>query len=366
MVATLGDVRSATVLIGEAGGRGGKASVTLELREGCALSAEKASAVAGLVAAAAPGLAPEDVVVVDSRDAARTYRLSSDSGVASEGAAALRLRREVECALADKLRALFTGMGIDCVAVVSAEIDLDRVREHLVEVDPRATGGVVIKDERGYPTPEGARGAAATGRGASAGRPAVLPGAGAGRVDETRRTEFDVSRLTQEVTKAVGRLAKVRASVVYFDRRKQDADGTWSYDKTVASEENRIAYRRLAIRALGLEDYDEDAVEVQYMPSARAEPVVEDARLRGRDVLAWAAGAAATALAIAVVVAVVVAFARMVRRRGAPPAEAVAALPEGEPELPASERLRRDVARTAAEDVGRTAAILRRWIAREG
>ncbi|MHC5057320.1 MAG: hypothetical protein ACYTKD_21815, partial [Planctomycetota bacterium] len=184
---------------------------------------------------------------------------------------------------------------------------------------------------------------------------------GAGRGEETRRTEFDVSRLTQEVAKAVGTLGDVRASVVLFDRKTQKQDGTWEYTSV---EQDLASYKKLAVRALGV--YDEDAVEVQYMPSARAEPAVEDARPLGPDVLAWAAGAAATALAVALVVAVVVAFARMVRRRGAPPAEAVAALPEEAPGLPASERLRRDVARAAAEDVGRTAAILRRWIAREG
>jgi len=349
MVSTLGEVRAATVLIGESG-VGGKASVTLEMREGCALSAEKASAVAGLVAAAAPGVAPEDVVVVDSGDAARTHRLSDTSGVASEGAAVLRLRHEVESALADKLRVLFTGMGIDCVAVVSAEIDLNRVKEHLIEVDPKGTGGVVVRDERGYPAPQGAPGPAATEEGA-------VP------ASEMRRTEIDVSRLTQEVTKAVGRLANVRASVVLFDRKTQKRDGTWEYTSV---EKDLANYKSLAVRALGLEDYDKDAVEVQYMPSARATPAMEEAPMIGAGALTLALGAAATALALAALAGLAYALARIRRGRAAPKAEAEAAAPESAEEVPAVERLRTDVSRTAAADVGRAAAILRRWIAREG
>jgi flagellar M-ring protein FliF len=365
MIATLGDVRSATVLIGNSAAGHGGASVTLELRDRSALSAETASAVAGLVASAVPGLAPEDVVVVDSRDAARTYRLSGDTGAAGDGGAVLRLRREVERALADKLRALFAGMHIDCVAVVSAEIDLDRVKKHIVDVDPQRTGGVVLKDERGYLAPDEAAATAAPRRGASAGRAAALPGAASRRRDETRKTEFDVSRLTQEVTKAVGRVAKVRASVVYFDRRTQSADGKWSYDTTVGSEENRLKYTRLAVRALGLEDYDEKSVEVQYMKSASAAPSVEEAR-RWPDVVGWAIGIGAAALAVAALAGAAVAVARMRTRRTLPATEAQPAATEAGPEVPASEKLRRDVTRTVAEDVGRAAGILRRWIAREG
>ena len=363
MVVTLGDVRSATVLIGDAAAGRSSASVALELRDGCALSAETASAVAGLVASAVPGLAPENVVVVDSRDAARTFRLSGDTGAAGDGASALRLRRDVERALADKLRSLFAGMHIECVAVVSAEIDLDRVKEHLVDVDPQRTGGVVLKDERGYLAPA-TDAMSAPRRGASAGRSAVLPGTTRpSRRDETRTTEFDVSRLTQEVTKAVGSLANVRASVVYFDRRMQGADGTWSYDSTVSSEENRLKYKRLAVQALGL--YDQDAVEVQYMPSASATPLVGETR-RGPDVLGWAAAAGVFLVAIAALAGASVAVARMRRRRASPGLETQPAAAEAGPEIPASEKLRRDVARTAAEDVGRAAGILRRWIAREG
>jgi flagellar biosynthesis/type III secretory pathway M-ring protein FliF/YscJ len=355
MVSTLGDVEAATVLIGGAGGSRGGASVTLEMRAQSELSAETASAVAGLVASATPGLTPEDVMVVDSRDAARSYKLSGDAGVASEGAAALRLRRDVERALADKLRALFTGMGIDCVAVVSVEIDLDRVKELDVAVDPKGTGGVVMKDERGYVRPSEARGA-------SAGRPAALPRTTASRGGETRTLVFDVSRLTKEVTKAVGSVAKVRASVVYFDRRKQNADGTWSYD-TAVGDKNREIYQRLAVRALGLED-NGDAVQVEYMPSASSKPTVADAGGRGTNVIAWAASA--TAVAIALIAGAVIALGRIRRSRTEQQMEATAAASETNLELSASEKLKRDVAKTAAEDVGRTAAILRRWIAREG
>jgi len=166
------------------------------------------------------------------------------------------------------------------------------------------------------------------------------------------------------IAQTISELANVRASVVYFDRRTQNADGTWSYDTTV--RDNLEAYKKLAVRALGLGEYDDSAVEIQYMPSATAEPAVEGVSTRWPDILAWAAGAVATALALAALAGVAVALARMARRRAGPGREAPAQAREEEPGLPASEKLRRDVARAAASDVGRAAAILRRWMAREG
>ena len=120
------------------------------------------------------------------------------------------------------------------------------------------------------------------------------------------------------------------------------------------------------MRALGLEDYDKDAVEVQYMPSARATPAMVETPTPWAGALAWVLGAAAVAGALAALAGLAYALARISRGRAAPKVEAEAAAPESAEEIPAVEGLRADVSRTAAADVGRAAAILRRWIAREG
>ncbi len=339
MITTLHDVRSAKVLLRDGTQR--PASVTLELCGGAVLTPSTASAVAGLVASAAPGLDAHEVVVVDSRDPGRTHRLSPDSEFAYRGAAVLRLRRDVERALADKLRALFAGMSIECVAVVSAELDLDRVEEKVLKLDPEGKGEVILSEERGAPSDGGS-----------------LRG-------QTRKIEAEVSRITQEISRAPKGLASVKASVVLFDRVIQDADGTWKYERI--ADKDLDNYRALAGRALGL-DNDEiknKTVEVQYLKSPWAKPPVAEAEPRLFGPLAWAAGAVVIAAVAVGAIAAAFALGRLVRRRPAVvQPQPVPVEPEDQPQ--SAEKLKADVASSAAGDVERTAAILRRWIAQEG
>jgi flagellar biosynthesis/type III secretory pathway M-ring protein FliF/YscJ len=377
MVAGLEGVRSADILLRERnGGSPAGASVTLELAAGHVLGPETASAVAGLVASSVPGLDPAEIVVVDARDPARTHRLAPDADVAHEGAAVLRLRAQVERALAEKIRGLFAGMQIECVAVVSAELDLDSIEERLVEIDPKDRGEFVVREEtamrdRGSATvgtPSALSGASPARRGAVANRPASLSpsAARAGSPVETRTREFEIGRLTSEITRRPRGLADVNASVVIFDRVRQAADGSWEYDRDVGSDENVKKYTQLVARALGLDPEQEGHVALQYMPSPWLAP--PEAAVAGRG-----PGAAGyLAIAALVVAGAVVAYAAQrsfARRTGAAAAEAER--PQEEPwlrppaELPVRE-LRLEATRAASEDTERAAAILHRWIAREG
>lgn len=365
MVAGLDGVRSAEVLLRErTEGSPAGASVTLEMAQGEVLGPERASAVAGLVASAVPGLDPARIVVVDARDPARTHRLAPDADVAHRGAAVLRLRAQVERALAERIRGLFAGMQIECVAVVSAQLDLDSIKERLVEIDPSGKGEFVTRDERTLEPVARLAGrtaaSAATEGGAVAGRPAALEGParkgpGASPL-ETRKTEFAIGRLTQEITRSPRGLARITAGVVIFDRIRQAEDGSWEYDTSVGSEENLARYAQLAANALGT---DVESIELQYMPSPwQAPPEAEPVR-RVSGVAAW--------LAIAVLVtgaAAVVFAARKASARRAAAAE-VEARPAA-PEVPPAEEVRREASRAASEDTERAAAVLHRWIAREG
>ncbi len=335
MLATRGEVRSAAVILsGDAAGKPA-ASVTLDLRAGAALSPETASAVAGLVASAAPGLDPHDVIGVDSRDPARTHRLSPDAETAYAGAAVLRLRRDVERSLADKLRALFAGMGIECVAVVSAELDLDRVEEEILKLDPDGRGEVVLREERG----------------------------------ETQKIEAAVSRITQKISRSPKGLAKVRASVVLFDRVVQEPAGTWRYDRSV--EKKLAAYGVLAARALGLAAADMKPgrpVEVQSLASPWATPQVETPRPVASHGKLWTVQSAALIAATVVAALLVFALVRIARagpRAGGDDTRAAAA-----PEEAAGENVMADATEqasgAASRAAERAASVLRRWIASEG
>jgi flagellar M-ring protein FliF len=366
MMAGLDGVRSAEILLREpADGSPAGASVTLDMIPGEVLGPETASAVAGLVASAVPGLDPARIVVVDARDPARTHRLAPDADVAHEGAAVLRLRAQVERALAEKIRGLFAGMQIECVAVVSAELDLDRIEERLVEIDPGGKGEFVVREERTLEPVAGiafsSAAAAHPESGAVAGRSAALAGPVGtgvrGAPVETRRTEFEIGRLTREIVRSPGGLAKVNVSVVIFDRVRQAADGSWEYDRSVGSEQNVEKYSQLVANAVGT---DLRSVELQYMPSPWKTPPEAAPARPGLEAAGW------LAVAILVVAGAAVAFAarRSIARRAEVAAEVDRAPPA--PSLHPAEELRREAARGASENTERAAAIVHRWIAREG
>lgn len=203
-----------------------------------------------------------------------------------------------------------------------------------------------------------------------ANRPAALSPAAAaapaGSPVETRTREFEIGRLTSEITRRPRGLADVNASVVIFDRVRQAADGSWEYDRTVGSNENVERYTQLVARALGLDTEQEGQIVLQYMPSPwRAPP---EAAVAGRG--PGAAGYLAIAALVAAGAVVAYAAQRSFARR-AVAAAAEAERPPEEPrlrppaELPVKE-LRLEATRAAGEDTERAAAILHRWIAREG
>lgn len=344
LISGMQGVERAEVLLGE-----GSASVALELEEGGGLTPEAASTVAALVASAVPGLGPEDVVVADDAHPGRSYRRPSDEALAEEGASLLRLKASVERALEGKLRALFARMQIECAAAVSAELDLDRVRESHVELDPLRRGEFVLREERTrLPGPGGANVEEST----TAGRPSVLPAEGAGRT-ETRSTEASVGYLTRDVEKAIRGLTRVRASVVLFDRLVRDKNGRLSYDTDIV--QGRLdRYRDLAAAAIGADRLD---VELQHLPSPRPEPEAE-----ARAPAAWPLWAFGALLGAALVVLL---FFSLVSRR----AKEVRARAEeaGIGEVPpAALGLREEAAELAGRDAELAAAVLRRWIAQEG
>jgi flagellar biosynthesis/type III secretory pathway M-ring protein FliF/YscJ len=359
MVESLSDVVSATVLLRESDGAASDAaSVAIEMRVGSTLGPETASAIAGLVASAAPGVDPADVVVVDSRDPARTHRLAPDADVAHKGAALLRLRERVERALADKIRGFFAGMQIESVVVVSAKLELDEIKERILTLDPDRRGEFVVSEERSSGVARQPSGATT---GASVNRAASLPGLDAPRDEggEFRKTESIVSYVTQEIAKTGKGLSDVSASVVLFDRLVHE-DGTWKYDRSV--EKNLDDYQALVARALGASDIRN--VEIKYLKSPWSTPPVTAVAEQSSIVAGIGQYIALGVAALFALLAVIIASTRRARTT---PVEAapVEQTEESEGSIPPGEKLRREATRIVTEDVERAAAVLGRWVMRE-
>lgn len=319
MIESLREVKSAEVLL--EGPSSEAATVTLSMRDGEALTHTLSLAVAEMVSSGVNGLTPEGVSVIDIANPTKTFEEIELKGVAKEGAEVLRLRRRVEFELAGKLKSLFAGMQIECVANVNASLDLDRVKETIKTIDPLGQGEVVLYEER-------------TG--------------------DMRKTESIVSQTTKEILGAVGEYADVRASLVVFDRVVQDETGAWVYARPENIETNLQKYARLAANTLGV---GVESIEVQYMKSPFATPPVEKVTKDTRPLI-LGMGITATLLVLLIV------WLLLTGRRNTKAQAAIdanAALLK-EASVPESNEL--DIATLAAEDVDRSASILKRWIVR--
>lgn len=185
-----------------------KASVTLTLRNGRTLQAPQVAGIQRLIASAVPGVAVQDVTIVDNRGVALTRGGGSTAIV--EGHAHLDLKREIEQHLArkanDVLERLF-GAG-SALTQVDATLNLNQLRvttEDVLTPSGRKGGagsGVVVREresvrEDGPPT---------SGR-----RDAAVP-AGAG--SSFRETEYQVGRRVEQMVSQPGSIERLQVVAV--------------------------------------------------------------------------------------------------------------------------------------------------------
>jgi len=224
-ILALSEIRDARVLLAlpeqalfkQATSRG-KASVTLTLKPGQALRGEQVTGIQRLVSAAVPGIAFEDVTIVDQRGVALS-RTTGD-GDAGGGAVAGRfdLKRDTEQYLARKAsevleRTLGPGQAL---ASVDVTLNMDRIQTTTEDVlgSPAAPGraatGVVVRErdtrrEVGAPLSGGAP------------DPAGGPIGGS----SNREVEYAVGRKVEQVVSQPGSIRRLH--VVAVVRRALDA-----------------------------------------------------------------------------------------------------------------------------------------------
>ncbi|RSZ40095.1 flagellar M-ring protein FliF [Variovorax beijingensis] len=130
-----------------------KASITLTLRQGQTLRAEQVTGVQRLVAAAVPGMATQDVTIVDSHGVALT-RAEGNSAELETSSARLDLKRDTEAYLSRKVAAVLDrsfGAG-QALASVDVMLNMDQIRTTTEDVLPAATRsglqstGVVVRE----------------------------------------------------------------------------------------------------------------------------------------------------------------------------------------------------------------------------
>jgi flagellar M-ring protein FliF len=246
-----------------------QASVVLAMQGAQRLDREGVQAVLHLVAAAVPGLRPQNVSIVDSRG-----ELLARGGQALAGPAAAQtgeeLKRAQELRLARAVEDLLERtLGPGRVrAEASVEMDFDRVQTVEERFDP---------DNQ---VPRSTQSTTETSRSAEPGNVSVanqLPGAeanaGGNRQEQSRQeetTNFEIGRLTRNTTREQPAIRRLSVAVLVDGVWEPVAGGPPRFRERSAEELQRIA--ALARSAVGFSEARGDRVEVVNLRFAEPPP----------------------------------------------------------------------------------------------
>ncbi len=225
-----------------------KASITLTMRQGQTLRPEQVTGVQRLVAAAVPGMATQDVTIVDGHGVALT-RTDAAMGEADSSATRLDLKRDTEAYLMRKVSAVLDrsfGSG-QALASVDVTLNMDQIRTTTEDVLPAASRaglqstGVVVRERESL-------------RDAGPGGDTKLIDTGAARGGSAQRdVEYAVGRRVEQVVSQPGSIRRVH--VVAVVRKALD----------LAQEEQ---LRKVMAAAVGASFERGDTVVVQSLAGA--------------------------------------------------------------------------------------------------
>ncbi|WP_237684875.1 flagellar basal-body MS-ring/collar protein FliF [Szabonella alba] len=242
--------------------RKASASVTVTPAGG-AISADQARALRHLVAAAVPGLLPEDVAVIDSVNGVVPSNDAAVPALAGDARAA-ELKRNIERLLSARV-----GPGR---ALVEVAVDLDTASESVVErrLDPQ--GRVVISSD----TEENSRSATEPSGAVTVASNLPEGDAGAGaqgsssQSESRERVNYELSETRREVQRAAGGVRRLSVAVLIDGETVTAQDGSRSFQPRAEAE--LTALRELVASAAGI---DESRGDVLTLKSMIFEPLPE-------------------------------------------------------------------------------------------
>ena len=210
-----------------------KASISLTLREGQVLRPEQVTGITRLVAAAVPGMTPQDVTIVNNQGV--TLSRPSGEGELEASSARLELKRETENYLSRKAGLVLDSMFGPGQALASVDVvlNLDQVKLTTEEVIPahasmkvgQAPTGVVVRErESQREMPAFIEPKNSTDSSISAPR-------GAGTTQ--REVEYQVGRRVEQVVSQPGSIRRIQA--VALVRKSLDAMQEEQLKKMVAA-----------------------------------------------------------------------------------------------------------------------------------
>lgn len=233
-----------------------KASVTVSTAAG-GLPPEQARALRHLVAAAVPGMVPEDVAVIDTVAGLLPGEDASLRPEAAGDARGAELRRNLERLLEARV-----GPG---KAVVEVAVEVVTEREAITERTFDPQGRVAISQETE------SRSGSATEPGGEVTVASNLPegdaaSGGNGKSENTEsreRVNYEVSETQREVLRTPGAIKKISVAVLLDGQTATAADGTQTVEPR--SEEELAVLKELVASAAGIDEARGDVLTVKSL-----------------------------------------------------------------------------------------------------
>jgi flagellar biosynthesis/type III secretory pathway M-ring protein FliF/YscJ len=202
--------------------------ITLTMRGGAKLDQQFANSVIDLSASVVRNADPKLVKVLDARDARRCFSKEDPDTEIFVGKNRLSLRSQVENYYQRKLNEFLTAAGYEGAVTVSCELNLDKIKE----VAKKYPEDQVVfyqrtkkSDVTGATGPGGATGYTATEPLVTAGPSTTgSPGTPERRKESEIETRSDFPSTYTEILRTPGKVSKLAASVIIFDRIVQKKD----------------------------------------------------------------------------------------------------------------------------------------------
>jgi flagellar M-ring protein FliF len=255
-----------------------KASVLIKLRHAAALSPQNIAAICQLTASAVPGLAPEQVSLVDTNGNLLNRprpNAAADGDAANE--AALDYRKSVERDLQSKIAATLEPLlGAEHFrAGVSAEVDLVSGEQSEELFDPSKS--VMVTSQRSEDGPALPSASGIPGTASSLPRPAAKPVTGASNyARQTENVSYQTSRVVKHTRLPQGAVKKLSLSVLIDHTLRWEGAGEKTKKIVEApSPEKLKVIRDLVAAAVGLDAARGDQLVVEAFPfesTLNAEP----------------------------------------------------------------------------------------------
>ena len=240
-----------------------QASVVLTMTGAARLDREGTQAVLNLIAAAVPGLRPQNIAIVDSRGNLLA-RAGQPTGAAAAAQSADELKRAGELRLARAVEEMLErSVGPGRVrAEATMDLDFDQVRETQEKYDP---DGQVVRSQQSN-TNSSKTTEAATNTSVANNLPNADAGANPSGAQEQRQeetTNYEISKTVRTLVREQPQLKRISLAVMVDGAVTRGPDGTPAWAPRSADELAQIA--TLVRSAIGFTEARGDRVEVVSM-----------------------------------------------------------------------------------------------------